>query len=261
MGLNFNLGKADAGENILVIHSYNEELPATQELQLAIDQGFMELGSENNIYHEFLNGGYDLEAQQEQKFIEYISRKYRRSSIDLLMVVEEPSLGLILRQHRRFFAELPVVFVGIETVNQEILDTPWLTGIIEDHSLIETALEATRQNWSNTVVVIDNQQEDEEKSLNQIRSIESNSEQFLQIDTVNNLTPETVEERLSKYPQTVPIVMLGQLYQTQSHKELIDPSLDAQILSNLVPNPIYTDNSARLGNGVVGGKIFDTNYQ
>ena len=259
-GLNFNLGKANAEENILVIHSYDSKLPSTQEHQLAIEQGFTEIGSENNIYHEFLDRGYNFETQQEQKFLEHINKKYQKVGIDLLMVVEEPSLDFVLRKHDRLFPDLPVVFLGIEAVSQEILDTPWLTGIIEDRSIVETALEATRQTWSNTIVVVNNTSERGQANLEQIRTIEQSHKQSLQVDTINDLTPETVKKRLNKYPRSVPIVMLGQLYRSQAKQIPIDPSSDTQILQKLVPNPIYTDDSARLGNGVVGGKIFDTNY-
>ena len=258
-GLNFNLGKVNAEENILVIHSYDSDLSSTQEHQLAIEQGFAELGSENNIYHEYLNG-YSLEAQQEREFIQHIGRKYSGTGIDLLMVVEEPSLDFILREHDNLFPDLPVVFLGIEAVSQKILDTPWLTGIVEDRSLVETALEATRQTWTNTVVVIGNTTELGESHLEQISKIENNPQQSLQVDTINDLTPETAKKSLGKYPKSVPIVMLGQLYQSNDKQVPIDPSLDVQILSKLVPNPIYTDNSARLGHGAVGGKIFDSSY-
>ena len=196
-GLNLNLAKANAEENILVIHSYDSKLPSTQEHQLAIEQGFTEIGSENNIYHEFLDPGYNFETQQEQKFVEHINRKYAKAGIDLIMVVEEPSLDFVLRKHDRLLSNLPVVFLSIEAVSQKILDTPWLTGIIEDRSIVETALEATRQTWSNTVVVINDTSKRGRANLEQIRALEQSS-QSLQVDTINDLTPETVKERLNK---------------------------------------------------------------
>ena len=260
VGFNFNTLRASAEENILVIHSYDEEFASTKQYQFGIERGFAELGSKVNIYHEFLDDSYDLEPQQDKKFAEYINSKYRRIDLDLLMVVEEPSLELVLRQRQNLFSELPVVFMGVEELSQQVLDTPWLTGVVEDRSIVETAFEATRQTWTNTVIIINDTTSRGKSNLEQIEAIEENPYQSLKVEIIDNLTPKEAKERLGIYPETIPIVMLGRLYRSENQEAFIDPGLDAQILSRLVPNPIYTDNSARLGNGVVGGKIFDTDY-
>jgi len=260
LGFNFNTLKASAEDNILVIHSYDSELASTKQHQLGIEQGFAELGNDSNVYHEFLTSPDELEGLQEKEFIKYLNKKYQRLRIDLLMVVEEPSLELVLRQHQDFFPELPVVFLGVGELNQQVLDTPWLTGVVEDRSIVETALEATRQTWTNTVIIINDTTNRTQAHLDRIAAIENNPYQSLKVEVVDDLAPEEVKARLGDYPKTVPIIMLGQLYQTQDKEILVDPSLDVQILSKLIPNPIYTDDSARLGNGVIGGKIFDTDY-
>ncbi|MEL6927571.1 MAG: EAL domain-containing protein [Cyanobacteria bacterium J06600_6] len=260
LGLNLHTLKANAEDNVLVIHSYDSELASTKQQQLGIEQGFAELGRDNNIYHEFLRDSDNADKKQEQEFVEYLNRKYRRIEIDLLMVIEEPSLELILRQHQNFLPELPVVFLGVEEVDQQVLDTPWLTGVIEDRSIVETAVEAARQTWTNTVIVIRNTTAAEETDLSQIAAIRDNPYQSLKVEVIENLSPEEVKIKLRNYPQTLPIIMLGQLYQSSGEKIPIDRGSDAKILSNLVPNPIYTDSSVRLGNGVVGGKVFDVDY-
>ena len=199
-GLNFNLGRASAEENILVIHSYDSQLPSAKKNQLAIEQGFEEIGSQNNIYHEFLDCEYNTKTQQGQEFAKHIDRKYRQADIDLLMVIEEPGLDFVWQKHNELFPNLPVVFMGIETVSQELLDTPWLTGVVEERSIVETALEATKQTWSNTVVVINDSSEGGRADIEQIKAIEQSPEQ-LRVDTINDLTPKTVKEHLSKYPK------------------------------------------------------------
>lgn len=212
VGFNFNILRASAEDNVLVIHSYNEELASTKQHQLGIEQGFAELGSKTNIYHEFLDNPSGLERQEEQ-FAEYIAEKYRRLDLDLLMVIEEPSLELVLRQRQNFFKELPVVFLGIEELSQQVLDTPWLTGVVEDRSIIETAFEATRQTWTNTVIIINDTTSRGKSNLEQIEAIEKNSYQSLKVETINNLTPQEAKARLSIYPKTIPIVLLGRLSQ------------------------------------------------
>jgi hypothetical protein len=60
LGLSFNPLGVRAEENILVIHAYNSELASTKQNQLGIEQGFAEIKSQSNIYHEFLDEKHDL---------------------------------------------------------------------------------------------------------------------------------------------------------------------------------------------------------
>ena len=260
LGLSFNIPRVDAEENILVIHAYDSELASTKESQLAIEQGFAEIAPQSHIYHEFLDNQYNFNAQDEQKFVEYLDHKYRRGGIDLLMVVEEPSLEFMLRQHQEFFPQIPVVFLGIEELSQQVLDTHWLTGVVEDRSIVETVLEATRQTWTNTALIINDTSDQGKANLEEITEIQKRYSQSLKVEVINDLIPEEAKSKFDNYPPSVPIIMLGQLHKSRSETTLIDPSLDTQILSKLIPNPIYTDNSVRLGKGVVGGKIFDAEY-
>jgi diguanylate cyclase (GGDEF)-like protein/PAS domain S-box-containing protein len=260
LGFSFSSLEVSAEENILVIHGYDAELASTKQNQLGIEQGFTEIESQSHIYNEFLDSTGLIPAQNEQEFAQYLKSKYRRIDLDLLIVVEEPSLEFILRQHQQLFPKLPVVFLGIEELSQKMLDTPWLTGVVEDRSIVETALEATRETWANTAVIINDTSSRGKANLEKIAAIQNNPRQALNIEVVNDLTPENAKVELSIYPPSVPIIMLGQLYENHEQKSLIDPGLDAQILSKLIPNPIYTDNEVRLGNGVVGGKIFDIDY-
>lgn len=257
---NFGTIKANAKDNILVIHSYHPELSQTKQQQEAIAQGFAETNDKINVFYEYLDGKRYSNPKQKQEFINYIGRKYATASLNLLMVVDEPSLQLILEQHDRLFANLPVVFLGINHLRQELLDTPWLTGVFENYATIDTILEAARQTWTNTVIVVNDTTEAGEVNLEQINELEEISNKHLQVEMINDLSVEDINNRLGKYPDNLPVVLLGQLRQNNSRGDLIDPEEDTQIIKSKIPNPIYTDNAVRLGKGVVGGKVFDTDY-
>ena len=258
--LNFSTTSVKAEDNILVIHSYHSEASQSKQKQEAISQGFIESNTKNNIFHEFLADKRHHSSANKQEFINYINKKYDSFSIDLLMVVDDPSLELVLTQRDRFFTDVPVVFLGISNLSQEILDTPWLTGVMENYTIVETALEATRQTWSDTIVIVNDTSEKGKANLEQINEIQQIPNQSLKVEVVNDLVPQDIERRLGKYPNHVPILLLGQLRQNNVDKTLIDPKQDPEIIQSQIPNPMYSENSLRLGEGVVGGKIFDTDY-
>jgi len=255
----FTIERVLAEDNVLVIHSYHSESSQTKQQQAAISQGFSELGDKSNVFHEFLAEKHHPNSEYRQEFVNYLNHKYQLTNIDLLMVVNEPSLDLILEQHNRLFNNVPVVFLGVSNIRQEIYDTPWLTGVLENYATKDTIKEATRQMWSDTIVIINDSTDTGKANLERINQIR-NSNQRLNIKIENDVFPQDIENRLGKYGDNVPILLLGKLRQTDSHNPLIDPKQDTVILKNHIPNPIYTENSIRLGKGVVGGKIFDTNY-
>ncbi|MGL6342021.1 MAG: EAL domain-containing protein [Waterburya sp.] len=257
---NLSIIKANAEDNILVIHSYDPELSETKQQQAGIEQGFAEIGSKNNIFHEFLDSKRHPSSEHKQEFVNYINKKYQPLSIDLLMVVGDPSLQLMLQKHDRFFPNTPVVFLGINSLRQNLFDTPWLTGVIKNPTVVDTALEATRQMWTDTIVIINDTTETGKDNLEQIQEVKRLENKPLRVKVVDDLSPQEIKSRLDKYPDNVPILILGQLRENNSQKTLIDPQQDTQILQSKIPNPIYTENAERLGKGVVGGKVFDIDY-
>ncbi len=258
--IGFNIAPVEAEDNILVIYSHNPELSWTKQQQEGIDQGFADINNESNVFHEFLDSEHHEGLEHQQKFIDYINKKYARIPIDLLMVVDDPSLELVIEQHDRFFMDTPVVFLGVKNLRQELLDTPWLTGVIENYTVVETAIEATRQMWTNTIIVINDSTKTGEANLDQIEEIKQIQQKPLKIEQVNDLAVSDISNRLGNYPDHIPILLLGQLHRSDPQKTLVDPLEDTEILQDRIPNPIYVEDEIRLGQGVVGGKIFDRQY-
>ena len=257
IGLNINPVQAE--NNILVIHSYDSQLSRTKKQLAEIERGFTEINRESNVFHEFLNSKRNRSSKH-QEFINYINKKYAQIPINLMMTVDEPSLQLVMKQRDRLDMNPPVVFLGIQNIRQELLDTPWLTGVIENYSLVETAIEATRQMWTNTIIVINDSTEAGKENLEQIEKIKQLSNQPLNIELINDLAIDDINTRLNKYPDRIPILLLGQLLQNNLERTIIDPSEDTKILQNRIPNPIYVEDEMRLSKNVVGGKIFDRQY-
>ena len=266
----FGLGvpRVNAEENILVIHSYHPELSWTKQQHEGIDRGFAETGKKVNVYHEFLDSKRHPQLEHGQGFINYINHKYHRISIDLLMVVDDPSLELILQERKYvakikpnyFLANVPVVFLGINSLRQELWETSWLTGVFEDYTIIQTALEAMRQTWTDRIIIINDTTETGKANREQIEKLQQIPGESSKVEVINDLRPQDIKKRVGKYPGNIPILLLGQLRQDHNHQILIDHEHDTKIIKEQIPNPIYTVLASRLGKGVVGGKIFDGEY-
>ncbi len=247
-------------ETVLVIHSYHPELSWTKQTKEEIDKSFQEIGRDVNVYHEYLDSDYYPELEYEEEFLDYLATKYSNSDIDLIMVSDDPGLELLIQQREGYFPDLPVVFLGVERLSPKLLEIPWLTGVFENRALKDTAIEATRQTWANTLVIVNDSSLAGKANQEKIRQIEQLPQAPKKIEIVNDLLPEDISDRLGKFPPYVPILLSGRLRKNRQSNSLIDYEKDVQLLQSRLPNPIYTENSLRLGTGVVGGKIFDAKY-
>ena len=259
-GLGLSTVDATAHKNVLVIHSYSAELSSVEQQYAAIEEGFNETRPQNNVFHEFLDSKLRPKSKQDQqKFINYIERKYQPNAIDLIMVVNEPSLQLMLSQHDRAFPEIPVVFLGIDRRRQELIDTPWLTGVYQNSSTaVDTAKVAVKQMWSDRIIVINGFASDR-TGLEQIKDLKI-QDKPLDVEIIDDLAIEHIKTRLDEYSDRVPILLLGQIRQNHHSIDLVDPSEDSKIIHQQIPNPIYSNNAIRIGRGAVGGKISDVDY-
>lgn len=126
-----------AEENILIIHSYHPELSWTQQSKQGIDKAFQERRPDAKIFHEYLDSKRRPALEHAQLFLDLIRKKYEKIPLAVLMVADDPGLKLILSVRDRYFQKVPIVFMGINHVQPELLNMPGLTGIFEKHSIAD----------------------------------------------------------------------------------------------------------------------------
>jgi len=242
---------------ILVIHSYHSNLSWTQALKTGIEQGFP---SEVTIHHEYLDAKRHPELQHQTEFLAHIQTKYQDTDLSLLMVSDDPGLGLVLDSREEYFSEFPIVFMGINNVQDSLLDKPWLTGVFETHSNVETILEAAQHNNADTAIIVSDSTATGQGSLQRIQDRLTEGGESISLVVVEDLTTSEIPKKLDAYPDHWPIFLAGQLRDGHNEGALIAFEKEAQVLQAQIPNPIYTNSIMRLGFGAVGGKLLDGNY-
>ncbi|MGF1524371.1 MAG: ATP-binding protein [Leptolyngbyaceae cyanobacterium] len=246
--------------NVLVIHSYSLELPWSRQQRAGIDQGFQESGHNVKVYHEFLDSKRYPDLSYRQEFLDYIRSKYRDTPLQVLMVSDDPGLNMILEVRDEYFPALPVVFMGVNHVQQVLLDTPWITGVFETRSDVEIFLEAKRQTGADTMILISDSSETGQAALQRIEANTLGVDDLPKIMVLKDIPDTQVDEKLGAYPDHWPIFMSGQLREGDAQGPLIGFARETQILSSQLPNPLYTNTVMRLGHGAVGGKLLAGGY-
>ncbi|MEM6451141.1 MAG: ATP-binding protein [Cyanobacteria bacterium P01_D01_bin.105] len=246
--------------NVLVIHSYNPELSWTQQSKVGIDAGFEESHHNVTVYHEFLDSKRYPSLHYQKQFLDYLRVKYQGTPLTVMMVADDPGLNLILKTRDDYFPDLPVVFLGVNTVQERLLNVPWLTGVFETHGVLETIVEAKRQTGSDNLIMINDSTETgkaREEGLARLQSMEDAPKNIV---IVNDIVSDKVAEALANYPSDWPIYLVGQLRENNTEGALVPFATGSQLISQQVPNPIYADSAMYLGHGVVGGMMLEGGY-
>ena len=251
---------APKNASVLVIHSYHPELSWTQQEKEGIDQGFAEGHHAVTVYHEFLDAKRYPDLSHRQTFLDYLHTKYQDTPLDVLMIADDPGLQMLLDARQTYFPELPVVFMGINNVKEELLTIPWLTGVFETHSIAETLWVAQQQTNSAQVIVITDSSETGKANRARLEALEQELATDAPFLFVEDLPDNEVKTILGPYPDDTPIFLGGQLRKNKPDGALVDFAQETEILRSHIPNPIYTDTIMRLGHGAVGGKVLDGKY-
>ncbi|MFK8182424.1 MAG: ATP-binding protein [Phormidesmis sp.] len=246
--------------NVLVIHSYNPELSWTQQSKTGIDAGFEQSDHNITVYHEFLDAKRYPSLHHQTQFLDYVRFKYQDTPLKVLMVADDPGLILILETRDEYFPNLPIVFLGINTVQEKLLNIPWLTGVFETHGVFETIVEAKRQTGSDTLIMINDSTETGQARVEGITPVKEMEGAPKNIVIVDDIVSHQVAEALAEYPKHWPIYLAGQLRENNSDGVLVPFEKGSQLVSKQVPNPIYADAAMNLGHGVVGGMMLEGSY-
>ncbi|MEO0646904.1 MAG: ATP-binding protein [Cyanobacteria bacterium J06650_10] len=247
-------------KNVLVIHSYNPELSWTQSQKDGIDQGFQAAAQDVTIYHEFLDAKRYPELHYQETFLDYVRNKYEDTPLSIMMVADDPGLNLILDKRETYFPTLPIVFMGVNNVQERLLNQPLLTGVFEKHSTVETVIEAARQKESDRVIVISDSSSSSQGNLQSIESGLSDYEGAPTIIEEKDIVASEVESRLAGYADDIPIFFIGQLREGSPTGAFVQFGREAQLLRSQLPNPLYTKTMMLIDQGTVGGKVIDGNY-
>ncbi len=249
-----------ARKNVLVIHSYHPELSWTQQVKHGLDEGFQESEHDVAVYHEFLDAKRYPGLEHRFYFFDYLQNKYQDIPLDLLMLADDPGLTCYLSVRDEYFSDLPVVFQGINYVQESLLDIPWLTGVFENRILAETVLEAVRQTGAENIIIVGDSSETGLANLRKVEMLKDNPEAPQDMVVVRDLVVGDIESTLGPYPDHWPIFLAGQLRTESANGPLLEFKKEPPILRSHIPNPIYTDTLDLIGNGAVGGKILEGSF-
>lgn len=243
-------------KNILLLHSYNEGLEWTSELNSGIIDTIGKSNDNCIIYVEYMDWKNYPTNENTESLYDHLKYKYGNKKLDLLITTDDAALNFALKNRKSIFTYAPIVFAG---VNQEVVSQlegkyENLTGVIEEIDPVNTIKTAIMLNPSieNVYVIFDNS----ESGISTGNLVTKKIEEMnlnLKIRHVNNLKFSELISLIKSLDDKSMIFFTT--YYSDGTGAIIEFNLAAREISRHSTIPMYHLYDFGLNKGAFGGNM------
>ncbi|TDT71478.1 signal transduction histidine kinase [Hypnocyclicus thermotrophus] len=244
-----------ANKKILVIQSYHKGFYWSDSISEGFDSVFKD--SPNvEIFYEYLDLKRNYSDNYKKLIYELIKEKTKNYTFDSILLVDNYALDFYLNKGISIFKDTPVVFVGINNFNKNLLNTyKNMTGIIEKVNYLENIelMLTLHPNTKKIVIIADNTLTGNQLK-NEVKQYFSRFKN-IEFEIFDNFTISELKLKLNNSDKNT----LYYLFPTNQTKDLSFVSYNymKELINSYSSVPVYTSWDFYFNNAVVGGVIID----
>lgn len=246
---------------VLYISSYDPRYLITKNQLEGIEYSMQKKGIMYEVmYMDMLN--YNT-AENYELFYQTVKHKIsmRPTNYKAVIVSDDAALTFMEQFHDELFKDVPVVFFGINDIShaKNAQKNPWFTGFGEKNFVDETLEIIIEQNpkVKKIYCILDDSltgRGDGTQFLNAIKKYPNLTYEFI---TISRNSPEQIAARLSAIQADSVILCLSSL-QSYAHRNSFSIYEFIDFISSYSRKiPVYRTNAVGIGNGFLGGKVYD----
>ncbi|MDN5303623.1 MAG: hypothetical protein PWP46_502 [Fusobacteriaceae bacterium] len=244
-----------ANKKVLIIHSYHKGFYWSDSISEGFDSMFKN-SSDIELFYEYLDLKRNSTKEYKNIIYNFIVEKNKNKHFDVVIVVNNYALDFYLNKGISIFKDTPVIFVGINNFNKNLLKIHKnITGILEKVNYLENIelMLTLHPNTKKIVIISDNSltgknlKNEVKRYFNRFKNIE--------FEIFDNFTISELKLKLNNTDKDT----LYYLFPTNQTKDLSFVSYDymKEIINKYSPVPVYTSWDFYFNTGVVGGVIID----
>ena len=252
------LERSSRSRKILVLYWYNKDFPGN----VAFDQSFQAAlrsasGGPFEYYPEYLETDRFPGENQSLLFRDYLSRKYARVDIDVIVASGFVPQSFLLKYRDTVLPRTPIVFVTVERPTPEQLSAhAGETGILLYKTFNQTLTLALRLHPETEQVFVVSGNLEHDKAFERLAQEDLKGyESRVQINYLTDLTPEELIDKTKNLPSRSVVLYAWQQSQNELGK-VIESADILTLLARTTKAPIYGLSGANVGSGVIGGYVF-----
>ncbi len=246
---------AYGAKQILILHSYNQGFPWTDDVMRGMLTVFDSSGIDPNLHIEYMDTKRHIEEESFPYLDAYFEAKFKDISFDAILVSDNSALEYALSRRYAFFRGAPIVFCGINDFQDVMLQGQAnITGVVEAIDVKGTIALAKRlMPGLKRLVAINDRTKTGLANTQLFREAEASGETDIELELWDDVTVDDLREKLAALPDDTGLLVftfhqdkLGRKFSMEEYLDLIGKSCD---------RPLFAFWAHYLGRGVVGGSM------
>ncbi|BHH85051.1 hypothetical protein LA52FAK_33400 [Desulforhopalus sp. 52FAK] len=182
-------------------------------------------------------------------------KKFRTEEFDIIVVSDNDALNFVNEYREQLFPDVPVVFCGINDLNDSDLSSGNITGVVEVFDFIATVKVAKNLHPErNRLIVLIDDSTAGTAIRKQVEKISTNYDTGLEIEYWIQLSLPEAQRRVSELPEDT-MLFIAPYYQTTSDGTFYTSEEISDAIYQHSSVPIYTAWEFMVGYGAVGGRV------
>lgn len=252
--------EVSAEKDILVLHSYHQGLEWTDQISEGIRSVFP-YKDEVKIYYEYLDTKRNYSKKYYDKLISLYREKARIIDFDAIIVSDNAAFNFILEYGEELYPKTPVVFCGVNNLNQERLNNHGdICGIVERAEHRQTLNLILKLHPDlNKLIIINDQTLTGRNIKEELKVILKEYQKKLDYEIWDTFTIEELQQRLIEMDRNNVIYLL--VLNRDKNGNFISYNQGIDKIKEVSKNPIYGAWDFYLGKGIVGGRLISAQAQ
>lgn len=247
---------ASAKHQVLVLHSYHENLPWSQGLMRGIYEVFDKSDLKVDFYIEYMDHIRHFRNNVFPDLESYYRSKFTKIAIDVIIATDDVALDFLLENRRNLFPDVPIVFCGPNNFNTSRIEGHRkITGVAEKPNFKAT-IELILKLHPNTplIALVQDGEPAGRRRLEHINNIKPLFADRVKFSLMPDDSLEVLKNSLLALPENSVVFFLAFLRDRQG-REYSTVVEVLEILSKSCPLPFYTYKKIDIGHGAVGGVV------
>jgi len=255
----YALTQPSKATNVLVLYSLEREAPIYSSFDKALRSQLESPESYPLTYYtEYLDLMRFPEESQQEELVDFLRVKYSNRKIDLVVVVSPLALKFAIKNGDALFPGTPIVFASVNILTLDNFSLRQnITGIAVKRNIPDTLELALRLQPDTTQVVVPVGTSPLERSWTaDLQKSLRPYEDRVTITFLSDLSMDGMLDRLRALPQHT-IVLFSQFLFYDGTGRYFLPEEALELICQASNAPVYGTDTTFLGNGIVGGHLYD----
>ena len=248
--------------HILVLHSYNEGLEWTDNENEGIMSVLQPRLDDIEVHIEYLDAKRVAGDGNFPELYQFLEKRYASTRFECIICSDDDAFNFILRHRRDLFPGVPVVFCGVNYLDEAVLtaNRGLITGVVEDFDLPVTLRTALRLHPDTSRIVVINDRT--ATGLANRKIVDGVVPEFaakVRFEFLEDLSMVELQKKVRSLDKGTIILLLT--FNRDNTGHVYDYNQSISLISQAARVPIYGVWEFYLRKGIVGGMLTDGRIQ